>query len=124
MVFVARRVWPAATLAALVVSPAASTAAQAPSPAPGTFWQGVPVIRAARTGTAQQPETGRLAAAFWARPQVRWAVSNGWVTKAGPNNFGPSTLIHRLGAAKVLALAYQQRTGTAVWPDPYREAVT
>jgi len=120
-----RRVGPAAGLAALLVSLAApvAAAAQAPQPAPATFWQGVPVIRAAPAVGEHTPATAGLAAAFWARPQVRWAVSNGWVTKAGPRNFGPSTLIHRLGAAKVLALAYQQRTGTAMWSDPYQEAV-
>ena len=50
--------------------------------------------------------------------------SHGWVSNAGPHAFGAATLIHRLGAARVLALAYQQRTGTAVWADPYHEAVT
>jgi cell wall-associated NlpC family hydrolase len=91
----------------------AAAAAQVPSPDPGTFWQGIPVIHAAGS-----------AGSFWARPQVQWAVSKGWVSKAGPKHFGPATPVHRVGAAKVLALAYQLRTGKPVWQDPYREAVT
>ncbi|HXD71687.1 MAG TPA: hypothetical protein VN615_17605, partial [Gaiellales bacterium] len=85
-------------MAALVIcvsAAGASASTRTPPPARGTFWQGVPRIRPAAT-----------AAAFWARPQVRWAVANGWVSKAGPKNFGPATLVHRLGAARVLALAY------------------
>ena len=100
-----------------------AAAARAPAPARGTFWQGVPVIRPAPIAGAHTPAIAEAAAAFWARPQVRWAVANGWVSKAGPNNFGPATLVHRLGAARVLALAYQRWNGTAVWSDPYQEAV-
>ena len=120
------RVSRVATAAALVLCVSAAGAAasvHAPAPRRGTFWQGVPVIRAAPIGTARTPATAGLAASFWARPQVRWAVSQGWVSKAGPRNFGPSTLVHRLGAARVLALAYQRWNGTAVWSDPYQEAV-
>jgi cell wall-associated NlpC family hydrolase len=100
-----------------------AAAARIPAPARRAFWQGVPVIRPPAIGPAGTPAIASAAAAFWARPQVTWAVANGWVAKAGPKNFGPATLIHRLGAARVLALAYQQRTGTPVWSDPYREAV-
>jgi cell wall-associated NlpC family hydrolase len=102
---------------------AGGAAAQTPPPTPATFWQGVPVIRPAGHGPAATPATAGVARAFWARPQVQWAVSQGWVSKAGPKNFGPATLVHRLGAARVLALAYQRWNGTAVWSDPYREAV-
>ena len=100
-----------------------AAAAQAPAPVRGSFWQGVPVIRPTAIAGAHRPAIPRTAAAFWARPQVRWAVANGWVSKAGPRNFGPATLVHRLGAARVLALAWQRWNGTAVWPDPYQEAV-
>jgi cell wall-associated NlpC family hydrolase len=102
----------------------ASAAGGPPPPTPGAFWQGVPVIHAAGLAPSHAPASAGLATAFWARPQVQWAVSQGWVSKAGPKNFGPATLVHRLGAAKVLALAYQRWKGTAVWSDPYREAVT
>src|SRR6185312_16396173 len=101
----------------------AAAAAHAPGPARGTFWQGVPVIRPAAIPSPRTHAIAATAAAFWARPQVRWAVANGWVSKAGPKNFGPATLVHRLGAARVLALAYQRWNGTAVWSDPYQEAV-
>ena len=103
----------AAGLAALALALATASTATAGAPAPArvSFWQGIPVIRPARATT------------FWARPMVQWAVANDWVAKAGPKAFGPRTLIHRMGAARVLALAYQQRTGTTVWTDPYQEAV-
>ena len=104
----ASRVAVVAALVICVSAAGASAATHAPAPARGTFWQGVPVIRAAPIGTAQTPAVESLAASFWARPQVRWAVANGWVSKAGPKNFGPSTLVHRLGAARVLALAWQR----------------
>jgi cell wall-associated NlpC family hydrolase len=110
--------------ASLCAAGPASAAGGPPPPTPGAFWQGVPVIHAAGLAPSHAPASAGLATAFWARPQVQWAVSQGWVSKAGPKNFGPATPIHRLGAAKVLALAYQRWKGTAVWSDPYREAVT
>jgi cell wall-associated NlpC family hydrolase len=112
-----------ATLAVSVcVSAPPSAEAAVPAVAPATFWQGVPVIGAPETSTAAAATAG-VASSFWARGRVQWAVSHGWVAKAGPKAFGPATLIHRAGAARVLALAYQERTGTAVGPDPYQEAV-
>jgi cell wall-associated NlpC family hydrolase len=112
----------AAVAASLSTAATAAAGTRPPPAAPGVLWQGIPVVRGPVPGPRSAATAG-LAASFWARGRVQWAVSHGWVAKAGPNAFGPATLVHRIGAARVLALAYEQRTGTAVWPDPYQEAV-
>src|SRR5436305_7005649 len=65
-------------------------------------------------------------AGFWARADVSWAVSSGWMTPRTTTTFGVGHTVSRLTAARVLAElnAKVSAAHTPVAANPYTQAVT
>jgi cell wall-associated NlpC family hydrolase len=62
-------------------------------------------------------------AGFWARPQVKWAVNNGWMTPASQTAFKPHHTVSRVNASRVLVRVAFQLKGVPEGPDPFAQAV-
>jgi cell wall-associated NlpC family hydrolase len=60
---------------------------------------------------------------YFARQQVYWAVSHGWMNAHPNGTFKPGRAATRAAAARVLATLNLQQNGEPVGPDPYAQAV-
>jgi cell wall-associated NlpC family hydrolase len=64
-----------------------------------------------------------VSATLWARSQIQWAASTGWVQPRTPTTFGPAKIATRMAAARVLAHLAFQRYETPMAANPYTQAV-
>jgi hypothetical protein len=76
----------------------------------------------AGTASAATPPAD-VPATFWARPQIMWAVGNGWIGNRLTATFSPGYPATRQGAARVLAMLAYRQNGTPVSATPYDQAV-
>ncbi len=63
-------------------------------------------------------------ATSWARTQITWSASNGWVAPRTATTFGPGKAATRMAAARLLAHLAQAQNGTPIAANPYAQAVT
>jgi cell wall-associated NlpC family hydrolase len=76
-------------------------------------------------GAATKQHYNDVPASFWAKTDVAWAVSSGWMQPRTPTTFGVGHTVSRSTAARVLAeLNAKVSAGhTPVAADPYAQAV-
>jgi hypothetical protein len=60
---------------------------------------------------------------FWARPQIKWAAGNGWITPSSQTAFKPRHTVSRLNASKVLVRIAFELKGVPEGADPFAQAV-
>ena len=63
-------------------------------------------------------------ATSWARTQITWSATNGWVAPRTATTFGPGKAATRMAAARLLAHLAQAQNGTPIAANPYAQAVT
>jgi cell wall-associated NlpC family hydrolase len=61
---------------------------------------------------------------FWARPQIKWATSNGWISPRTPTTFAPHHTVSRLNASRVLVRVAFRLKGVPEGPDAFAQAVS
>lgn len=74
-------------------------------------------------GAATKQHFNDVPASFWAKTDVGWAVSSGWMKPRTATSFGVGHTVSRTTAARVLAALNRKVHGTAVTADPYSQAV-
>jgi len=75
------------------------------------------------TGAAASDPYTDVPASFWARGQVLWSATNGWITPRAPTHFGVAHTASRLTASRVLAKLALKVTHTPMAADTYTQAV-
>ncbi|HET7171160.1 MAG TPA: NlpC/P60 family protein [Gaiellales bacterium] len=60
---------------------------------------------------------------FWARHQIRWAATNGWITPSSQTAFKPHHTVSRQNASRVLARVAYKLKGVPEGPDAFAQAV-
>jgi len=77
------------------------------------------------SASAPKQQFNDVPASFWAKADVSWAVSSGWMTPRTATSFGVGHTVSRLTAARVLAElnAKVSPAHTPVAADPYSQAV-
>ena len=77
------------------------------------------------SATTPKQQFNDVPAGFWAKADVGWAVSSGWITPRTTTSFGVGHTVSRLTAARVLAElnAKVSSAHTPVAADPYSQAV-
>jgi cell wall-associated NlpC family hydrolase len=64
-----------------------------------------------------------VSSSFWARSQILWATSHGWVPLRADGTFEPKRVATRQAAARVLTRLNHKVNGDPVSTDPYGQAV-
>src|SRR5437763_15553878 len=75
--------------------------------------------------TTRNRQFNDVPAGFWAKADVSWAVSSGWMAPRTTTSFGVGHTVSRLTAARVLAElnAKVSAAHTPVAAEPYTQAV-
>jgi hypothetical protein len=61
---------------------------------------------------------------FWARPQIRWATDNLWITPRTATTFAPHHTVSRVNASRVLTRIAFRLKGVPEGADPFAQAVS
>src|SRR4051812_5792858 len=64
-----------------------------------------------------------VSATSWAKTQITWSASSGWIQPRTPTTFGPQKAATRMAAARALAHLALLKNGTAMAANPYTQAV-
>jgi hypothetical protein len=84
---------------------------------------GATLVFAGVAGAATRQHFNDVPAGFWAKTDVNWAVSSGWMTPRTSTSFGVGHTVSRLTAARVLAELNLKVNRTPVAANPYTQAV-
>ncbi|HET6848210.1 MAG TPA: C40 family peptidase [Gaiellales bacterium] len=75
------------------------------------------------TASAATTSIPDVSSSFWARSQILWATSHGWVPLRADGTFEPKRIASRQAAARVLSDLNHKVNGDPVSPDPYAQAI-